>query len=61
MISLGNSKTFIQQEPRSQFENRFINYGKTYEEHRHDSFVYGDRLVRREEIKVEFIWDILHR
>ena len=35
--------------------------GKTPEEHGHDSFVAGDRLVRREDIKVEFIWDILHR
>jgi predicted AlkP superfamily phosphohydrolase/phosphomutase len=35
--------------------------GKTYEEHGHDSFVAGDRLVKREDIKVEFIWDILHR
>ena len=35
--------------------------GKTPEEHGHGSFVAGDRLVRREDIKVEFIWDILHR
>jgi len=35
--------------------------GKTPKEHRHDSFVVGDRLVRREDIKVDFIWDILHR
>lgn len=35
--------------------------GKTPEEHGHHSFVTGDRLVKREDIKVEFIWDILHR
>ena len=35
--------------------------GKTPEEHGHESFVVGDRLVRREDIKVEFIWDILYR
>lgn len=35
--------------------------GKTPEEHGHDSFVAGDRLLRREDVKVEFIWDILHR
>jgi len=35
--------------------------GKTPEEHRHEAFVAGDRLVSRENIKVEFIWDILHR
>jgi len=35
--------------------------GKTYEEHGHDSFAVGDRLIKREDIEVEFIWDILHR
>ena len=34
--------------------------GKTPEEHRHESYVIGDKLVKREDIKVEFIWDILH-
>jgi len=35
--------------------------GMTPEEHRHENFVAGDRLVRREDVKVDFIWDILHR
>lgn len=35
--------------------------GKTPEEHRHESFVTSDRLVKRQDIKVDFIWDILHR
>ena len=35
--------------------------GKELEEHGHESFVMGDKLVRREDIKVEFIWDILQR
>jgi len=35
--------------------------GKTLEEHGHDSWVVGDRLARREDIKVDFIWDILER
>jgi len=35
--------------------------GKTFEEHGHDSFATGEGLVKREDIKVEFIWDILHR
>jgi len=35
--------------------------GKTPEEHGHQSFVAGDRLIKREDIKVDFIWDILHR
>ena len=35
--------------------------GKTPQEHRHESFTAGDRLVKREDIEVEFIWDILHK
>jgi len=35
--------------------------GKTLEEHKHESFTVDDRLIRREDIKVDFIWDILHR
>jgi len=35
--------------------------GKTPEEHRHESYVVGDRIVRREDIRVDFIWDILDR
>jgi predicted AlkP superfamily phosphohydrolase/phosphomutase len=35
--------------------------GKTYAEHGHDSFVKGGNIVKREDIKVEFIWDILER
>ena len=35
--------------------------GRTFSEHGHDSFVSGDKLVRREDIKVEFIWDMMRR
>ena len=35
--------------------------GKSPDEHGHENFVAGDRLVKREDIKVEFVWDILHR
>ena len=35
--------------------------GKTPDEHGHKSFVKDDRLIKREDIKVEFIWDFLHR
>ncbi len=35
--------------------------GKTPEEHGHESFVAGNKLIKREDIKVDFIWDILHR
>ncbi len=34
--------------------------GKTIEEHRHDSFVANGSLVKRQDIDVIFIWDILH-
>ncbi len=34
--------------------------GKTPEEHGHKDFVQNGRLVRREDIPVQFIWDILH-
>ena len=35
--------------------------GKTFDEHGHDSFASGDSIVKREDIKVDFIWDILRR
>jgi len=35
--------------------------GKTFDEHGHDSFTAGGNLVKREDIKVQFIWDILER
>jgi predicted AlkP superfamily phosphohydrolase/phosphomutase len=35
--------------------------GKTYQEHRHDSYVVDDNIVRREDINVDFIWDILQK
>lgn len=35
--------------------------GKLPEEHGHKDFTVGGRIVRREDIKVEFIWDILSK
>lgn len=35
--------------------------GKKFEEHHHDSFVDKGNIVRREDIKVDFIWDLLER
>ena len=35
--------------------------GKTPREHGHVDFVANDKLVKREDIKVDFIWDILER
>jgi predicted AlkP superfamily phosphohydrolase/phosphomutase len=35
--------------------------GKTPEEHGHESYVVNGNIVKREDIKVDFIWDILHK
>ena len=35
--------------------------GKTLEEHGHEDFVVKGKLVKREDIKVDFIWDVLER
>ncbi|MGB2813679.1 MAG: hypothetical protein WBC75_01110, partial [Dehalococcoidales bacterium] len=35
--------------------------GKTPDEHGHYDFVLSNELVKREDIKVDFIWDILDR
>jgi len=35
--------------------------GKTPPEHGHESYVVNGNIVKREDIKVDFIWDILHR
>jgi len=35
--------------------------GKTPQEHRHESYVVNENIVKREDIAVDFIWDILHR
>ena len=35
--------------------------GKTFNEHRHESFAVDGKIVKREDIKVDFIWDVLHQ
>lgn len=35
--------------------------GKLPEEHRHKDFTVGNKIVRREDIKVDFIWDVLDK
>lgn len=35
--------------------------GKTLAEHHHESYMVNGNIVRREDIKVDFIWDILER
>jgi predicted AlkP superfamily phosphohydrolase/phosphomutase len=34
--------------------------GKTPQEHGHESYVVNGNIVKREDIKVDFIWDIVH-
>jgi predicted AlkP superfamily phosphohydrolase/phosphomutase len=35
--------------------------GKTPQEHGHESYVVNGNIVKREDIKVDFIWDVVHR
>jgi predicted AlkP superfamily phosphohydrolase/phosphomutase len=35
--------------------------GKTPKEHGHESYVVDGNIVKREDIKVDFIWDVLHK
>lgn len=35
--------------------------GKMFQEHGHESFVANGNVVKREDIKVDFIWDVLHK
>ena len=35
--------------------------GKPVTEHKHENYVADGNIVKREDIKVDFIWDILHR
>jgi predicted AlkP superfamily phosphohydrolase/phosphomutase len=35
--------------------------GKTPEQHGHESYVVDGNIIKREDIKVDFIWDILHK
>ena len=62
LTELGNAKELILQEkPVSPSIWCGMFSGKTLEEHGHEDFVIGGRLVKREDIKVDFIWDILER
>lgn len=58
----GKSKTItLQQKPWSPSVWCSMFSGKTPEEHGHYDFVKNGEIVAREDIKVEFIWDILDR
>lgn len=62
LIALGQAKELILKEkPVSPSIWCGMFSGKTFEEHGHEDFVLEGRLVKREDIKVDFIWDILER
>ena len=62
LIRIGKSKEpVLKEKPISPSVWCGMFSGKTPEEHGHGSFVSDGKLVRRENIEVEFIWDILHR
>jgi len=62
LTELGQAKEMVLQEkPVSPSIWCGMFSGKTFKEHGHDSFVSDGKLVKREDIKVEFIWDILAR
>jgi predicted AlkP superfamily phosphohydrolase/phosphomutase len=62
LIELGEAKELILKEkPVSPSIWCGMFSGKTFEEHKHDNFVVNGKLVKREDIKVDFIWDILEQ
>lgn len=62
LCSIGKSKEIILEEkPISASIWCGMFCGKTVEEHGHESYVVNGNIVKREDIKVDFIWDILHR
>ena len=62
LIEVGKSKELILKEkPISASVWCGMFSGKLPEEHKHESYVVNGELVKREDIKVEFIWDILHK
>jgi len=62
LCSLGKAKELILEErPISASIWCGMFCGKTVAEHRHESYVVDGNLVKREDIKSDFIWDILSR
>jgi len=62
LCEIGKCKTLtLQEKPVSPSIWCGMFCGKTFEEHGHDSFAAGGDIVRREDIRVDFIWDILSR
>ena len=62
LLDLGKSKELILDEkPISASVWCGMFSGKLPDEHKHDSYVVNDNIVKREDIKVDFIWDILQK
>ncbi|MFX0196621.1 MAG: alkaline phosphatase family protein, partial [Candidatus Hodarchaeota archaeon] len=62
LCKLGKSKELVLKEkPISASVWCGMFCGKTLDEHSHESYVADKNIVKREDIKVDFIWDILCR
>jgi len=62
LIEVGKSKELVLREkPISASVWCGMFSGKTPEEHGHESYVVNGNIVKREDLKVEFIWDILSK
>ena len=62
LIEIGKSKTVtLKEKPISASVWCGMFCGKTPEEHRHGSYTVNGEIVKREDIKVDFIWDVLAR
>lgn len=61
LCTIGKTKELILKEkPLSPSAWCSMFSGKSPEEHHHEKFVVNGNIVKREDIKVDFIWDILH-
>ena len=62
LIEIGKSKTItLKEKPISASVWCGMFSGKLPEEHEHESYVINGEIVKREDIKVDFIWDVLAR
>ncbi len=62
LTEIGKSKTItLKEKPISASVWCGMFSGKLLEEHKHESYVVNGELVKREDIKVDFIWDVLER
>jgi len=62
LCDIGKSKELVLREkPVSASVWCGIFCGKTPKEHGHESYVVDGNIVKRQDIKVDFIWDILHK